>query len=47
MNTIMKKKFYNCPSTEVMPVTAYGVCQPESITPEFPEPIPENPADGI
>ena len=47
MNTIMKKKFYNCPSTEVMPVTAYGVCQVLSITPEFQEPVPADPDDGV
>ena len=44
----MKKKFYNCPSVEVMTITSYGVCQSVSLTiiPSIATGLPD-PNDGI
>lgn len=43
----MKKKFYNCPSVEVMTITAYGVCQSVSLTITPTIDSPADPDDGI
>lgn len=44
----MNKKFYNCPSTEVMQVvSSYGVCQLISYTEDLSAPIDADPGDGI
>lgn len=45
---IMKKKLYNCPSTEVMLIEAsIGVCQVVSMTFKPTTPIPDDPDHGI
>ncbi len=43
----MKKKFYNCPSVEVMTITSYGVCQAVSLTITPTIVPPADPNDGI